>query len=57
MDTNRKALAYVIGVYLGDGWITKQTINGNDYYTFGVASIDKEFIERAKSQMEVILSR
>jgi len=37
-------LAYVIGAYLGDGWLDL-----NQRYGFGIGSIDKEFIEKVKS--------
>lgn len=45
-----KHLAYLLGVYLGDGWIGP--ING--YYRFRLNTIDSDFAEATASSLEAI---
>lgn len=48
-----KALAYITGVYLGDGCITK--VQG--YWRFRLNTIDREFAEATMEALEVLLGR
>lgn len=47
-----KDYAYILGVYLGDGWIYQRTPNS---WSFGLETIDKEFAECTADRIEVLI--
>jgi len=55
----KKALAYITGVYLGDGCLThlkNDSYKKNDLYRFTLNTIDYDFAEKTKESLEQILS-